>query len=689
MQNFLRLIDQTEGAGNYDTLYGHSQNGGPFSGVRVSQMRLGDLSRFADPSGSYGQWVASRNNGTVATPMGRYQIVGTTLRNAAQELGLGEDVLFNNHTQDQIAMHLARRRLTGAGDIAAKRAALRSEWVGLQKVPDAALDQAIAEIEGGGAMSMGGGGLTMSTKGSVGPDPTQPAFNPQPILSMPIEEEVLPDPLQMSLIERDKRTGQPVAQRPPPLPAQRGGIRPVGDEFGPNVAAVGPGPTGVISPELYEMGAIRRRYSGGTPIPPAPVLASVPTDEGIPGANPNPDVRNEMIYDANGNLVPRPANAAPEWGTYGTPEPIPVGVQQSQPYFGDPAMMATSGSPSSQGVPVDASQPALDSSNVDGGLLARLMPDLSPAERRQNLLAIGAGLLSGEDWSSGFAGAAQGLMAAGEQRMSADQRMQEMLMQGQLDAELQAQRIAATEAAQGPNELFYIGNVAGPNGEIVPNVWADRTTGEQFSVGPGGARTPVLGREVNNSTASGVDQRTQAWDTVERLNTTRSGLGVIQSLRTNINDMEQGVPGLIRDAQTKLTTFLGSTNLTEEQIRAQLARGDVNGLIGRIRTDIVGPGVMTEQDAMRIVAYIGSDLGNFNGNVAVVEERLKQMEERMLRSYNEDWGAYERYKQFPDLVLPELERFQTDPGPGALDSSNGTQGVTDDIDRLLKEQYGI
>lgn len=139
------LIDKTEGAGNYDTLFGHAQNGGQFAGTRVSDMTLDQLGEFAAPSGAYGQWVKGKV-GRVATPMGRHQIVGTTLRNAAKELGLSGDTKFSGDVQDQIANHLAARRLASASSPEAARDALRAEWEGFQSVPDAQLDSAIADF---------------------------------------------------------------------------------------------------------------------------------------------------------------------------------------------------------------------------------------------------------------------------------------------------------------------------------------------------------------------------------------------------------------------------------------------------------------------------------------------------------------------------------------------------------------
>lgn len=163
VSSFLNLIDKTEGGGNYSTLYGHSQNGGRFDGVDVSNMTLAQLYEFSDPSGPYGQWVAANNNGTVATPMGRFQIVGSTLRNAADEMGLSPDTPFNANTQNAVAAHLARRRLSGARSPSAKRAALRAEWHGFRSVSDEALDQAIAQFEAAGGV------LSPRPLGAAGP----------------------------------------------------------------------------------------------------------------------------------------------------------------------------------------------------------------------------------------------------------------------------------------------------------------------------------------------------------------------------------------------------------------------------------------------------------------------------------------------------------------------------------------
>lgn len=147
-QSFLGALDSTEGAGNYDTLFGHAQrDGGRFAGTRVSQMPISDVLAFADPRGAYGQHV-KKQVGRVATPMGRGQIVGTTLRKAVGELGIDPSTPFNADTQHQIMGHLARRRIAGAQTMDGKIANLRSEWKGFKSVPRAQMEQIVRDLEG-------------------------------------------------------------------------------------------------------------------------------------------------------------------------------------------------------------------------------------------------------------------------------------------------------------------------------------------------------------------------------------------------------------------------------------------------------------------------------------------------------------------------------------------------------------
>lgn len=142
--SFSAHIDRNEsGGGNdqYDTLFGHRNRN---NGVRVSQMTIGEAGAFASPSGEYGQSV-NAEIGRVATPMGKFQIVGSTLRGLQDDLQLPDDVPFSPQVQEQLGLLLAQRRVEGRSQAAA-REGLRAEWEGFKNVSDAELDVMIDEI---------------------------------------------------------------------------------------------------------------------------------------------------------------------------------------------------------------------------------------------------------------------------------------------------------------------------------------------------------------------------------------------------------------------------------------------------------------------------------------------------------------------------------------------------------------
>lgn len=145
-------------AQTYDTLFGNFETGNtPFRGTKVSTMTLGQLYDFSEPSGQYGQYVKPRlsestqafKTGQTSTPMGKYQIVGTTLRSVAKQMGLSEDTVFDKETQDKMFLFLARDAIGRGKTLAQQRKNLRKVWEGFKYVDNATLDKLIAEVGNG------------------------------------------------------------------------------------------------------------------------------------------------------------------------------------------------------------------------------------------------------------------------------------------------------------------------------------------------------------------------------------------------------------------------------------------------------------------------------------------------------------------------------------------------------------
>ena len=154
-QTTLRKVE----AGGYDTLYGNFEKGStPFKGVSVSSMTIGELTEFSRASGAYGKYVKPRlakstyasKKGYTSTPMGKYQIVGSTLRDLTNRMNLPADTVFNKETQDKMFLFLARENVAKGNTTQSKRANLRSIWEGFKHVDNTTLDSVIKEIENNG-----------------------------------------------------------------------------------------------------------------------------------------------------------------------------------------------------------------------------------------------------------------------------------------------------------------------------------------------------------------------------------------------------------------------------------------------------------------------------------------------------------------------------------------------------------
>lgn len=103
-----------ESGGDYNALFGYqNRKGGKFANVKLTEMTVDQAIAFADPSGPYGQWVKTQI-GRVATPMGAYQIVGSTLRAMKRELGLKGDEVMTSEFQEFLGQQIYLRQGTGA-----------------------------------------------------------------------------------------------------------------------------------------------------------------------------------------------------------------------------------------------------------------------------------------------------------------------------------------------------------------------------------------------------------------------------------------------------------------------------------------------------------------------------------------------------------------------------------------------
>jgi hypothetical protein len=107
-------IFKGESGGDYDALFGFSNRpGGRFAGTKITDMTVNEAIDFANPRGEYANWVKNQI-GRVATPMGGFQAVGSTLKQAKDWAGLSGDERMTPEVQDRIGQAILAKQGTGA-----------------------------------------------------------------------------------------------------------------------------------------------------------------------------------------------------------------------------------------------------------------------------------------------------------------------------------------------------------------------------------------------------------------------------------------------------------------------------------------------------------------------------------------------------------------------------------------------
>jgi hypothetical protein len=105
-----------------------------------------------------------------------------------------------------------------------------------------------------------------------------------------------------------------------------------------------------------------------------------------------------------------------------------------------------------------------------------------------------------------------------------------------------------------------------------------------------------------------------------------------------VKDIPTGIRRLADEVSANFKTLLGN-KITREQITQKIARGELQGLIGATRLATVGGGVMTEQDAIRVLQRLGGDVDAFQ-NPEVVQRAIADVYGERYRRYQDNVNSY-------------------------------------------------
>jgi hypothetical protein len=145
-----------------------------------------------------------------------------------------------------------------------------------------------------------------------------------------------------------------------------------------------------------------------------------------------------------------------------------------------------------------------------------------------------------------------------------------------------------------------------------------------------------------------------------------------------VGSLEQGAGQLADRLSKNLKTLFTNKPLTEEEKATGLQSGRLQQIIGGIRTTIVGPGVMTEQDAQRIIDAVGGDVTALQ-NQEVMKQLIGEILSQKIDEYDSDldvynthvarkYGGQAGYKQRTRVPTEFVAEVVTKPAAPAIDA---------------------
>ena len=178
---------------------------------------------------------------------------------------------------------------------------------------------------------------------------------------------------------------------------------------------------------------------------------------------------------------------------------------------------------------------------------------------------------------------------------------------------------------------------------------------------PSDAKPTTAGAASGLSEKQYITYRQEAFDH-------RKGLERLDSYFQTVGDTNVGLERYADAISAKAKNLFGKT-LKPEELALQVAAGKLNGLLGLFRVDIVGPGVLTEYDAGRVIEALGGDLSALQDKerVRILLEQLYQDKKDRLEFLAEELGRSDSVRGGKPITASDL--------PSNLGSPNKVQEV--------------
>lgn len=192
----------------------------------------------------------------------------------------------------------------------------------------------------------------------------------------------------------------------------------------------------------------------------------------------------------------------------------------------------------------------------------------------------------------------------------------------------------------GPGGKWQVRNgppVTGPDGQPIPTFFNPNDRQLYYSVDGGFKKVKSAGPAPKLMTPSQYVKLRQ--DYQNEIN----GLEALNTYFATVKDIPTGVNRWAIDVVAKAKQIVwGGKTLTPQEFNKLSADAQVQALLGLFRTTIVGPGVMTEYDAIRVLQALGGDPGSALQNPEVMKKILGDLYKRKMRQAQIYYQEYVR-----------------------------------------------
>lgn len=170
----------------------------------------------------------------------------------------------------------------------------------------------------------------------------------------------------------------------------------------------------------------------------------------------------------------------------------------------------------------------------------------------------------------------------------------------------------------------------------------DQKTGQIGWVNQNGEFEPMDPKQWKPSTVGDVNallDPPQFEKLREKVMTDERTIRQLDRYLSGFENLSQGTQQLADRISKNVKTLFTKEKLTDEELALGIQEGRMQAILGGLRTAIVGPGVMTEQDAERVIAAVGGNISALT-NPENVRALVGEVLTDKIREYEEDLEVY-------------------------------------------------